>query len=291
MLLFTYTPRPPSLSTERMLQFAYRVGLRGARLEDHWQRCAGKNQDGITRGHVGDTFCSEETTFTRTSRPKSEHVSAEEIQPEPPRKEQSITRHADISGGHGNYAHRKNASNHHSLQIRAFDFRNYLNVNPDGDGRTSASSTDTGGDATESIEAPDQTGSRSERMNGKSHKIEPVLLAFRMSPATSRRQEEDDIRPQDCRGNSCSVCTDELQQQQQQQWMSEWRYMFPDVHFKTSFNGATSLPEKSRISSNDRGCAQVGIQNLDTNERYGVDGACTANNDECTWEELWATSG
>lgn len=36
MLLLAYTPRPPSLVTENMLRCAYRLGLRGQRLDGEW---------------------------------------------------------------------------------------------------------------------------------------------------------------------------------------------------------------------------------------------------------------
>lgn len=52
-MLVAYTPRPPSLVTENLLRCAYRVGLRGQRLDGEWSSVDTACSSGIAGGIIG----------------------------------------------------------------------------------------------------------------------------------------------------------------------------------------------------------------------------------------------
>lgn len=305
MLLFAYVPRPPSIATESMLRCAYRAGLRGVKLDGDLQRCKveqtsmpenainKQRNDGSTddvdqlrdRGKpYGATTTSsargEDGGVDRTQVVESARI-AEDRVPSCDRPHERSTN--VLHGGDGNWVGREGNCSQR-LTDRNVSLKKHLHQT--NMCLTNSSRGDTGGIGGESgdDEIAGGADNREKKTATKSQKIAPVLLAFRMSADTARIH--GDGRTTDVGEETYSTRSDDLQQ-----WMSEWRSMFPDVHFKSTQTEATATASTTSLSRTPNS------EHEDEQERDGnlgimrQGGHVDIDNTGCTWKELWGAEG
>lgn len=296
-----------------MLRCAYQAGLRGVRLDEEWECC--KDEQNSIRERATKELREDCSTYyvndlcrrgrtdggtTTTSLRSEEGGDANRTQ---------VVESAGIAGDcmasscdqfyekwstnelqdvQGNCTGREGQCSQ-DLKNREAALRNHLRQS--NMYLTNSSRSDTGGNDGNAFNAEGTAGANhygKESVAARSQKVTPVLLAFRMSTDITRIHGERRTAT-GIDGRTGSTSSDELQQQ----WATEWRGMFPDVHFKfaqTETEATVSTASLSGTSGSEHGDEQARDGRIFGIIRQG--GHVDMNDDTgCSWEELWEVEG
>lgn len=303
MLLFAYTPRPPSIVTEKMLCCAYLAGLRGERLSYRVDgtQCSDALRNAPESVAVAVTTSSPcprggsnasplEGTLVARGGNQTQGALGESV-------ERLVTQ-PNLTDGHHDYRvgrkEKRRSIEQDSRYINTrYDQRQRMQRPDDVRTITTSCSGDApceltmGGVSGGAID--DNTGHQRKRPTKfgrkRNDQVPPLLIAFRGSTTASSmrggtRQEDDNTAAESAsRRNSVA------------RWTEEWREIFPLVHFRPTPAIAKSVRkmlEYVESLSDGREGRTWAVADAFSSE-MGREGVERDVDDDCTAEELWGS--